>query len=93
MVLAPPCGPFRADGARALLLARLNAAHESGIRSPLDALLRAPAPDLPGYTKLDEIPFDFERRRLSVVLEGPDGLLLITKGAPESRGAGPLPTS
>ena len=36
--------------------------------------------------KIDEIPFDFERRRLSVVVEAPDGAgrrLLITKGAPE----------
>ena len=40
-----------------------------------------------GYQKVDEIPFDFERRRLSVVVEAPDGggrRLLITKGAPES---------
>ena len=39
-----------------------------------------------GYRKIDEIPFDFERRRLSVVVEAPDGAgrrLLITKGAPE----------
>ena len=36
------------------------------------------------YRKLDEIPFDFERRRLSVVVDGPgDRRRLITKGAPE----------
>ena len=85
MALAAPTGPFGEDGARALQLACLNAAHESGIRSPLDqALLRAPAPDLRGYTKLDEIPFDFERRCVSVVLDTSDGPLLIAKGAPES---------
>jgi cation transport ATPase-like protein len=37
-----------------------------------------------GYGKVDEIPFDFERRRVSVVVDGPDGRrLLVTKGAPE----------
>ena len=38
--------------------------------SPLDAaLLAAPAPDGDAARKLDEVPFDFERRRLSVVVE------------------------
>jgi Mg2+-importing ATPase len=36
-----------------------------------------------GYTKCDEIPFDFERRRLSVVVEQQSHRMLITKGAPE----------
>jgi Mg2+-importing ATPase len=36
-----------------------------------------------GYSKRDEIPFDFERRRLSVVVEHQSRRLLITKGAPE----------
>ena len=35
------------------------------------------------YTKRDEIPFDFERRRLSVVVERQSQRILITKGAPE----------
>ena len=38
-----------------------------------------------GYMKVDEIPFDFERRRLSVVVEAPERPpLLVTKGAPEA---------
>jgi Mg2+-importing ATPase len=71
---------------RAFLLAYLNSGHETGIRSPLDAaiLARAAPPGVDGYRKLDEVPFDFERRRLSVVLRGPDGPVLIVKGAPES---------
>jgi Mg2+-importing ATPase len=37
------------------------------------------------YTKIDELPFDFSRRMMSVVVEGPDGeRQLMTKGAPES---------
>jgi len=68
-------------------VAAINSAFETGIRSPLDTaiLLHAPA-DVAGYQKIDEIPFDFERRRLSVVVEttgGESRRLLITKGACE----------
>jgi Mg2+-importing ATPase len=70
--------------ARTRELAYLNSAHETGIRSPLDAaILRSAPPAVPEWRKLDEIPFDFERRRLSVVLEADGAPLLITKGAPE----------
>lgn len=72
-----------ADGP--LFLAYLNSAHETGIRSPLDAaILEHQAPDIAAYRKLDEVPFDFERRCLSVVVEAPSRRLLIAKGAPES---------
>lgn len=70
---------------RVLLLAYLNCGHETGIRSPLDAAVlakTAPA-GVGGYRKRDEVPFDFDRRRASVVLDGPDGPVLVTKGAPE----------
>ncbi|HEV3480725.1 MAG TPA: HAD-IC family P-type ATPase, partial [Candidatus Acidoferrales bacterium] len=62
---------------------------ETGIRSPLDvAILKTPRPDGDDYVKCDEIPFDFERRRLSIVVakkdeRATDGRTLITKGAPE----------
>jgi Mg2+-importing ATPase len=37
------------------------------------------------YTKIDEIPFDFSRRMMSVVVDGPDGeRQLLSKGAPEA---------
>ena len=69
-----------------LRLAYVNSKFETGIRSPLDAaILAATSPDLSGWRKVDEIPFDFERRRLSIVADAPDGRrLLVTKGAPES---------
>jgi Mg2+-importing ATPase len=67
-----------------LVLAGVNSALQTGIRSPLDAaILKRQAPDLAEYLKRDEIPFDFERRRLSVVVEFQGKRLLITKGAPE----------
>jgi P-type Mg2+ transporter len=76
------------DGAeddRVLFFALLNATHQTGLRSPLDeAILRHEHAALPGYAKVDEIPFDFTRRRLSVVLHGEGRTLLISKGAPEA---------
>ncbi len=73
---------------RPLALAYLNSKFQTGIRSPLDtAILKTPRTDGDSYTKYDEIPFDFERRRLSIVVEKKGGMsrerLLITKGAPE----------
>jgi Mg2+-importing ATPase len=72
---------------RPLNLASINSSFETGIRSPLDAaILQQALTDVSGYRKIDEIPFDFERRRLSVVVETPEAAgrrLLITKGAPE----------
>lgn len=73
------------ESSRVLLLGYVNSRYETGIKSPLDeALLRAPQVDIRGYTRIGEIPFDFERRRLSVVVQQDDHCLLITKGAPES---------
>jgi Mg2+-importing ATPase len=73
---------------RPIELAYLNSKFETGIRSPLDvAILKIGRTDANAYTKCDEIPFDFERRRLSIVVEKKDkeapDRLLITKGAPE----------
>jgi len=72
---------------RALELAYLNSKFETGIRSPLDvAILAVSQPDAHDYEKCDEIPFDFNRRRLSIVVEKKGAganRLLITKGAPE----------
>jgi Mg2+-importing ATPase len=76
--------PFGNPSPRALELAYLNSKFETGIRSPLDdVILHQAPPNLEGYTKCDEIPFDFERRRLSVVVERQAQRILITKGAPE----------
>jgi P-type Mg2+ transporter len=68
---------------RVLSLANLNSRFQTGIRSPLDeAILKASgAVEQPGYSKCDEIPYDFERRRLSIVVERESHRTLITKGA------------
>jgi Mg2+-importing ATPase len=65
-------------------LIRLNSHFQSGLRSPLDsAVLEAGPTGVAGWTKIDEVPFDFRRRRVSVLLEREDHRLLVTKGAPE----------
>ena len=66
--------------------AYLNAAFQTGLRNPLDeAILAQPHPDTSGMDKLEEIPYDFNRKRLSVVIDSDPGTaikpLLITKGA------------
>ena len=84
MVLDRCLDPFGGSAERPRVLAYLNSHYETGIRSPLDAaILRAGGVDVAGHRKLDEIPFDFERRRLSVVVEAAGTVRLITKGAPE----------
>ena len=89
---------FGNSAERVFLLAYLNSLHETGVSNPLDeairerhtsnpldtAVLQHDHPDIHEYRKIDEIPFDFERRRVSIVVEHNGARLLITKGAPES---------
>ena len=84
MTLDRSLDPFGNPSHRALELAYLNSKFETGIRSPLDEVILHQSPAKTGdYTKCDEIPFDFERRRLSVVVERQSKRVLITKGALE----------
>jgi len=68
-------------------LAYLNAHFQTGLSNPLDeAILAHGQPDLGGVEKVDEVPYDFLRKRLSVVVRQADrgemtSPLLITKGA------------
>lgn len=64
------------------LYAFLNARYESGFANPIDAAIRVDRIfDLSGYRKLDEIPYDFLRKRLSILVEKDGRPLLVTKGA------------
>jgi Mg2+-importing ATPase len=84
MTLDRSLDPFGKPSPRALELAYLNSKFETGIRSPLDDVIVHQSPPKTGdYTKCDEIPFDFQRRRLSIVVERQSQRILITKGAPE----------
>jgi P-type Mg2+ transporter len=71
-----------AENDRVLFHAYLNAVFESGFRNPVDeAVRRHRAFDLDGWTKLDEVPYDFIRKRLSVLVAGSGGNVMVTKGA------------
>ena len=67
----------------------LNAVFQTGLKGSIDEaiLKRAEKENVQGlkdkYTKINEIPFDFVRRCLSVIISGDDGLRIITKGAIE----------
>jgi len=71
-----------ADCQRALRLARLNATFETGFVNPIDEALRGDAAfDRGGAEKLDEIPYDFVRKRLSVLVHDGGERRLVVKGA------------
>ncbi len=76
------------EATRALELAYLNSHFETGFRNPLDAAILAGTPepaDLATYRKLAELPYDFQRRLLSVVVaRATENPLVVTKGAPEA---------
>jgi len=86
-------GVVRLDGAfdvhgqpseEALLSAYLNAHYQTGLANPLDEAITASAhSDITGYVKVDEIPYDFVRKRLSVVVQKDGQHTFITKGALE----------
>ena len=77
--------PEGRDSPRVLELAYLNSWFETGLKSPLDeAILRHEEINVTGWAKVDEVPFDFERRRVSVLVTGPKGeRILVVKGALE----------
>ena len=67
---------------KVLLYAYLNAFYETGYNNPLDEAIRTYRQfDLSGYRKLDEIPYDFLRKRLSILVSHEDTHLMVTKGA------------
>ena len=86
MRLASAVDTDDAPSAEVRCLGCLNALFQTGIENPLDQALVAAAADAgvgtDGWRKLDEIPYDFIRRRLTVALADAEGdVLLVTKGA------------
>lgn len=65
--------------------AYLNAHFQTGMSNPLDdAILAQPALDAGTVSKLDEIPYDFSRKRLTVVIQQNGSDFMVTKGAFEN---------
>jgi Mg2+-importing ATPase len=72
------------ESSHVMQIAQLNAVFETGLKRPLDeAILAAGRIDLSGWRKIDEVPFDFARRRVSVLVEGEGRRFIVVKGAPE----------
>lgn len=72
------------DSNRVLELAYINSFFETGLKSHLDdAILEHHEIDMTNWRKIDEVPFDFERRRISVLVDNGKKRMLVIKGAPE----------
>jgi len=74
---------------KVLRLAYLNSMYQTGLKNPMDSAIITHHVEkakeyLEGTKKVDEIPFDFVRRRMSVVAEDGRDCLIITKGSPEA---------
>lgn len=90
VILERHCDVVQQEDAEVLLFAYLNSHFQTGLKNVLDrAILQHREVQeviaFPDFQKADEIPFDFTRRVMSVVVTMPDGgHRLICKGAPES---------
>ncbi|MDZ7374963.1 MAG: HAD-IC family P-type ATPase, partial [candidate division KSB1 bacterium] len=78
-------GPDGQESERVLFYAYLNAVYETAFANPIDEAIRSHRTfALDGWRKLGEVPFDFERKRLSVLVEHQGQAFLVTKGAVHS---------
>jgi len=90
VILERHCDVVRNEDEAVLELAYLNSHFQTGLRNVLDrAILQYKELheklSVPDHKKIDEIPFDFSRKRMSVVVEMPHGIRrLICKGATEA---------
>jgi Mg2+-importing ATPase len=75
---------FGEENEKVFTLAYFNGFFETGIKSILDkAILDFKKIDVSGLKKIDEIPYDFLRRRSSIIYQEGEKLSLVAKGAPE----------
>ena len=90
IILEHHCDVALRESDDVLSLAYLNSHFQTGLKSVLDRAILAHVEtvahaDIPKYAKVDEIPFDFQRRIMSVVVRTPEGKdRIISKGAPEA---------
>jgi Mg2+-importing ATPase len=89
VVLMRHCNVAGNESADVLMDGYLISYFQTGLKNLLDRAILESAdfhgkPLVEKYRKLDEIPFDFTRRMMSVLVQDPDGkVILLTKGAPE----------
>ena len=67
---------------RVLFYAYLNSFYEKGFSNPIDEAIRSyKQQDISGYEKVDEVPYDFIRKRLSIMIKKDGRYFMVTKGA------------
>ncbi len=67
---------------RVFLHAYLNSFYEKGFSNPIDEAIRSyKQQDISGYEKVDEVPYDFIRKRLSILIKKDGRYFMVTKGA------------
>jgi Mg2+-importing ATPase len=70
------------ESEKALLYAYINASYETGFTNPLDEAIRQYRQfDLSHMSKIDEVPYDFIRKRLTILVAKDNTHLMVTKGA------------
>jgi Mg2+-importing ATPase len=70
------------ESERVFFYAYLNASYETGFTNPIDEAIRTHhSPGISDYQKLDEVPYDFIRKRLSILVSKDSTHLMVTKGA------------
>jgi len=90
VILERHCDVALRESETVLALAYTNSHFQTGLKNVLDRAVLAHEEThaharIPEFAKVDEIPFDFERRIMSVVVRTPEGKdLIISKGAPEA---------
>lgn len=90
VILERHCDVSLNESEEVLALAYMNSHFQTGLKNVLDRAVLAHTEthshtQIPEYAKVDEVPFDFQRRIMSVVVRTPAGKdLVISKGAPEA---------
>lgn len=84
IILEKHCDVVRKEDEDVLKYAYINSFHQTGLKNLLDkAILKHEKMAVKKFKKIDEIPFDFSRKIMSVVVERDGKHTIISKGAPE----------
>lgn len=84
IMLEKHCDVVRKEDDDVLRLAYINSYYQTGLKNILDkAILKHEKLVVKQYKKIDEVPFDFSRKLMSVVVESDNKHRIIVKGAPE----------
>jgi Mg2+-importing ATPase len=84
IILERHCDVVREESEEVLRFAYINSFYQTGLKNILDrAILKHEKLAIKQYKKIDEVPFDFSRKIMSVIIESDGRPRIISKGAPE----------